>query len=358
MSDDATGDQSRRAPSRRTRSATGSVLLVVGALLLAACGSDDAGTGGADDTSTIETSAATSVAEPAATDPTPDDTAADETTEPAATVPDSSEPRSTEPLATDPVATGAPATPAGWQSSGEPLPPLAYIACCATNWEGEPSPAVAADATGPLAPGIYNAQATPDAGGEPDSGTDGVLSIDVRPYDRCANLGEFDCNDPFTDDELGVADQPARTIELDLDDRVRVGMAGFACGDDGTLTTVTYTGTGAELEALSIEADAAYDSVVAGAIAAGTDPIELATELGATPAGGFADPGCQGYGTVAWTSASGPTILARNGLARLGDDNATFEAHPSAIAQWLTPTAVAVDDAGNVTLYLYGGFLS
>lgn len=242
------------------------------------------------------------------------------------------------------------ALPAGWQPTDDPFPPLAYIACCGSNWDGEPSPAVPTDPTVALAPGIYNAQATPDAGGDPDSGADGVLSIDVRPYERCADLAEFDCNDPFTDAELGVAREPARTIEFGLDDSLDVAVAGFVCdADEGP---ANHTGTGLDLEALSVEVDADYESVVARPIGAGADPTELAIN----PAGSFHDLDCPAYGALGWTSPPAPTLLVR-GLARLSDDDVTFEPLPSAVAHWLLPTAVAVDDAGRMTLYLYGGFL-
>ncbi len=135
-----------------------------------------------------------------------------------------------------------PAVESGWQRADGAFPQLAFAACCGLNWEeGEPSPAVPADPDDPLSPGMYNVRSVFDDQAVDDY-ADGRLALELRPFTRCDELAEFECFDPpFTDNELGVPNTAARTIEVALDDSVRVGLHGFRCVD-GQLELETWLG--------------------------------------------------------------------------------------------------------------------
>ncbi|MGD9700855.1 MAG: hypothetical protein AB7Q42_02775 [Acidimicrobiia bacterium] len=273
---------------------------------------------------------------------------------------DTTEPPTTVPPTTVPPTT-VPSDGSGWQSATERFPALSFIPCCGTNWEGEPSPAVPADRAAPLPAGIYNVRAVADDQSAVDV-VDGILTLEVRPYTSCSELGEFGCggDPPYDDTELGVPTDAARTIDVTLDDSVRVGVHGFACAND-RLDLDQHVSTGTDLAKLFVELDASYETAVAEPLRSGVDSVQVADDLAANPTSGFFDPGCPSYTRLAWTPPSGPTILAST-LGRLtpdtSDDALALEPLPSAAAHWITPTALVVDVQGNYTVYLYAGFLS
>jgi hypothetical protein len=102
---------------------------------------------------------------------------------------------------------------------------------------------------------------------------------------------------------------------------------------------------------------AAYQSQVLEPFRAGTDPDVLADELATDPASGFVDPGCPSYTRFAWRSPLGPTLLIHLPLDRT-NDGTPIEPLPAASSAQLFPTALEIDETGDVTLYVYGGWLS
>ncbi|NND74223.1 MAG: hypothetical protein HKN44_04380 [Ilumatobacter sp.] len=286
-------------------------------------------------------------------------------TEPATTVP-GTEPATTPAPTTAPPTTAPPATttqpappptpPSGWQRATGTFPDLAFIACCGSNWVGEPSPAVPADAGAPLAPGIYNLRA--EFVDEPDVFSDGVIRLEIRPYVRCGELagaGFCEGEAPFPDNELGVPSDPARVLDLALDDAVRVALSGFACGAT-ELSIDQQVAAGSDLTRFAAELDAAYEAAIGSQLRAGTTPEQIVADLTAAPAAGFSDPGCPDWTELMWTPSGGPGVKA-DGIFRL-DSASNVLALRSASASWVRPTALAVDDAGGFTVYFYAAFLS
>ena len=293
---------------------------------------------------------------PPSSDPTsPSSAVTPETTEVTTAAP-STEPESTATATTDATpTTGPPSTaPAsGWQTATQDFPQLSYIACCGTDWEGDPSPAVPSDPAAALPPGIYNAQAT-----VADQPARGTLSLAIRPYARCTD-GTVICfgDEPYADNALGVANEPARTMDIPLDASVRVAVSGFGCDATGLLEDIRQIATGADLQALFDELDAAYETVIGSKLRSGVSPEEIAADITATTPAGFSDIDCPGYSPVVWTPSEGPPILPLQSLISYPGIPAP-EPVKSAAASWIIPTAIGVDDAGNITVYLYGGFLS
>ena len=207
--------------------------------------------------------------------------------------PPSTEPESTATATTDATpTTGPPSTaPAsGWQTATQDFPQLSYIACCGTDWEGDPSPAVPSDPAAALPPGIYNAQAT-----VADQPARSALSLAIRPYVRCTD-GTVICfgDEPYADNALGVANEPARAMDIPLDASVRVAVSGFGCDATGLLEDIRQIATGADLLALFDELDAAYETVIGSKLRAGVSPEEIAADITATSPAGFSDIDCPG----------------------------------------------------------------
>lgn len=314
-------------------------MLTVACLFFAAsCGSD------ADTNSSASSnpSAASDATSPPSTEPESTATATTDATPP------------TGPLGTAPSSSSTPSPPAsGWQTATDAFAQLSYVACCGTDWEGDPSPAVPSDPAAALPPGIYNAQAA--VAGQPARST---LSLAIRPYVRCTD-GTVICfgDEPYADNALGVANEPARTMDIPLDASVRVAVSGFGCDATGSLEDIRQIATGADLLALFDELDAAYETVIGSKLRAGVGPEEIAADITATSPAGFSDIDCPGYSPVVWTPSEGPPILPLQSLISYPGIPAP-EPIQSAAASWILPTAIEVDDAGNITVYLYGGFLS
>jgi hypothetical protein len=266
--------------------------------------------------------------------------------EPATTLPPATTAPEPAPTTTVPPPTLTPTS--GWQVSTDDWPTLAFFACCGTNWEnGEVSPAVPPDPTDPLEPGLYNVRAvegTPLAA----SAAEGVVELELRPYARCVDLGEFECDGggPYDDTVLGVPNEPARLVDLDLDDALRVELHGFWCTDEEPIRD-RQTGTGSDLRALFNEFLASYETAIATPLRGGIEPEQLIARLSADPVAGFHDPECPAWTSLAWTPSSGPTIISA----------APF-APSAATAAGAYPTALRVDADGSTTLYVYAGFSS
>jgi hypothetical protein len=270
-------------------------------------------------------------------------------------IPSTVEPVTESTLTVEPPAT-APANESGWRQASERFPALAFIACCGADWQGEPSPPVPTDPAVPLPAGIYNVRAVVDQQSADDF-VDGAITLEVRPYTRCNELGEFECSGdpPYDDADLGVPTDAARTIDVVLDDTLDVGVAGFECEDDQLLVD-EQVATGTDVATLFAELDRAYDITFGERLRGGVDPAQLADDLAASPTAGFFDPGCPSYQSIAWKPSRGPTVIARS-LYRL-DAASAPEPFPSAAAAWIIPTALVVDERGDFTVYLYAGFLS
>jgi hypothetical protein len=266
---------------------------------------------------------------------------------------------------TDPApTTDTPPAGAGWEAPAGDFPPLSYVACCGLDWVGDPSPAVPSDPAVPLAPGIYNVRPLTDADGNRDTThgryVDGLLALEIRPYVRCNDLPEQRCSEegPYTDTDLGVANEPARIVDLELDASVRVAITGFACDAPDQLRNDPRTGTGADLLALMQELDAAYETAVATPLREGADPVELANEIAADSPLGFFDPGCPSYTNFAWAPEDGPAVMTFLDLFPVADGGTGPTPAESASERFILPTALEIDETGAVTVYLFAGFTS
>ncbi len=251
-------------------------------------------------------------------------------------------------------ATEAPTTtaaPAGWTSVG-PMPSLAYLPCCASNYVGEPSPVIPADPAAALAPGIYRAFREQPAAGEPVE--TGTTTFSLAPYVACGTPDVF-CEEGFVDGEVGVG-AVARQVTLPLDADLRVVVGGFACeADDSSYVTDHQAATGVELAALQVELDTAYATVVAPLVEADTPFDDYAT-IFAEPLGGFSVP-CLFAGQLQFQGSAGPAILLQ--VLGVYDDAVGEVVVPPSISiavMYMTALEVAAD--GSLTLYFYAGFLS
>ncbi len=314
------------------------VVLVPLVGVLAACG-DDVSQPVANRSDAITTEVPPTVVPPTdipPTDaPTVPTTAAPETTA-APTVPTTAAPTTT-------------AAPAGWTRTG-PMPGLAYPACCASNYVGEPSPPIPSDPSAPLAPGVYHAfRPLPAAGTAFDPTT---IDFELSAFVPCGTPDVF-CEEGFVDGEVGVG-PVGRQVAMPLDDSVRVVVGGFACPDDSNWTTDHQAATGTLFAALQAQYEAAYAGEVAP-IVAETSWDDWALVF-AEPRAGFS-PACQMAGLLQWQGSAGPGIL----LQSVGQyDDATETVQPfvsvSASTIWLTAMEVGAD--GGRTLYFYASFLS
>jgi hypothetical protein len=238
----------------------------------------------------------------------------------------------------------------GWAAATEPFPDLAYIACCGTDWSGQPSPAVPTDPADQLVPGIYNIRQV-----VPDDPLDGILSLEVRAYARCNDLGDrgsCSAGEPYADDALGVADQPDRVIDLALD-TVEVAVSSTKCGS-GELVAENQIGRGRDLAALYSELDDSYRTAVIDPLDAGVGPTDIRASLTAGSPPGFFDPGCPSWSDLWWSPVTGPTVITP--FVAMIDGLVDWRAVN--IWQTIIPTALLVDEQGDTTLYVTTGFLS
>ncbi|MEZ5251559.1 MAG: hypothetical protein R2713_20815 [Ilumatobacteraceae bacterium] len=221
---------------------------------------------------------------------------------------------------------------------------------CASNYIGEPSPEIPADAALPLAPGVYKAFRTQPADGVFDPAT---IEFELAPFVECSTPGVF-CEEPYAPDEVGVG-ETARVIAMPLDDAVDVVVGGFGCSADGTYETDHQAATGSALATLQAEYEAAYAAEVAPLVAAGT-PYDDYQSIFADGRGGFSVP-CSSAGALEFRGSAGPAILMQ--VLGAYDDVVGEVVVPASISiETLYLTALEVGADGHRTLYFYAGFLS
>lgn len=239
----------------------------------------------------------------------------------------------------------------GWADATGPFPSLSYLACCGTDWAGPPSPDVPSDPADELAPGIYNIRQV-----ESDEPLDGILTLEVRSYVRCDNLGaRGNCfgGEPYVNSDLGVADRPDRMIDLALDATVGVAVSGFACTADQLLSD-DQVGRGSDLAALYSELADSYRTAVVEPLAEGASAGDIQRSLTAPNGTGFFDPGCPMWSPFAWAPSAGPNVT----IPFIADVNAARDPQSVNIWQTIIPTALEVDQRGGMTLYVAAGFSS
>jgi len=269
---------------------------------------------------------------------------------------------------TAPPATGAPTSdvpatdavtstsvrdvPSGWRL----LDPATITApavppCCASNWMGVPSPALPA-AGAPLANGAYHVemQWPTSAPGQP-------LQLTLWRYEQCSVLPAHSCQEnggSYFPDEMGIDRSASSPLTVPLDAHVRVVLWGFSgYGADPTISpTVVAEGNGADLAALAVAADAAYDSVLAPRFIAGEDPWAIQRDVAAHPTGGFG-PGNDGSdSSLSFTFDGAPPLLYQGAF--------NLQSSPPSLGHGtdvLYVTTVEMND-GLLTIYVYAGFYS
>ncbi len=320
------------------RLVVGSVAIAVVSLVAAGCGDDDAAP-------TAESSAAIITTTTAASEST---VATPTTTAPETPAPDTTPDTDPETL---PETTPVSVAPAGWVPVG-PMPSLAYAPCCASNYSGEPSPAIPADASAALMPGIYHAFRAQPGDGQPVQ-TDSI-SFSLAPFVACGTAGIF-CEEGFVAGDMGVGDV-AREVSLPLNGDVRVVVGGFGCAADGqSYETDHQAASGVQFAELQIELDSAFNATVAPLVVADT-PFDAFASIFAQPQAGFSVP-CLNAGQLQFRGRAGPAIL----LQVLGVYDNTLDAIvvPSSISiAVINLTALEMAADGSQTLYFYAGFMS
>lgn len=239
----------------------------------------------------------------------------------------------------------------GWTAATAPFPSLSYLACCGTDWAGPASPDVPIDPADELAPGIYNIRQV-----ESDEPLDGILALEVRSYVRCDELGaRGECfgDEPYVNSDLGVADQPDRVVELALDATVGVAVSGFACTADEALSD-DQVGRGSDLAALYTELADSYRTTVIEPLAEGVSGRDVQRSLTARNGAGFFDPGCPTWSPFAWAPSVGPIVRT----PFIADVDSPIDPLSVNIWQTIIPTALEVDQQGEMTLYVTAGFTS
>ena len=310
--------------------------IAVVSLVAGGCGDDDVAPT-AESSVAITTTAAASESTVAAPETTAPDTTAETLSE---TLPE-----------TLPETTPVSVAPAGWVPVG-PMPSLAYAPCCASNYSGEPSPAIPADPSAALMPGIYHAFREQPGDGEPVQ-TDSI-SFSLAPFVACGTAG-ISCEEGFVAGDVGVGDV-ARKVSLPLNGDVRVVVGGFGCAADGqTFATDHQAATGVELAELQIELDSAFNATVAPLVVADT-AFEDYNSIFAQPLAGFSVP-CLNAGLLQFRGSAGPAVL----LQILGVYDSALDAvviPPSISIAIINLNAIEVGADGSQTLYFYAGFYS
>ena len=314
---------------------TVAALAIVGSIA-ASCG-DDASEPSAESSAAVTT---------AVVDTT--EAAASTTTEVAVTTTEAAAPTDAPTPTAAPTTTEAPAT---WAAAGS-MPGLAYLPCCASNYSGDPSPAIPADPAAALAPGIYKAFRGQPSPLEPFDPT--TITFSLAPFVACGEPDIF-CEDGYVPGDVGVG-PVAREVTMPLDDQIQVVLGGWACGADGLSYEVDHqAGDGALLAQLQTEYEAAYQRTVAPLVAADTPYGDYETTF-ATPQDGFSVP-CQAAGVLQWQGSAGPAILLQL-LGSYDDAQGKVVVATSISVETIYLTALEVGADGTQTLYFYAGFLS
>lgn len=230
---------------------------------------------------------------------------------------------------------------AGWRDLPlDAIPSEAFPPCCASNWNGSPSPVL--PETGDLPDGIYNAARV---GWDPDTAS---LALDVRRYEACGLLPSTSCEPPpdgyqFQPGEMGVDGTVSRRLIVALDDNVRVVVVGW---DNDA---VPREASGADLAPVLVSLQHAYSDVIATPFNAGVDPDAIVNGLLATPAKGFGPPSVEMYGTLVFRSDGAPPLLFQY-VVEYGDDRVLID--PTSVVRL---TALQLDH-GVTTLYFFAGY--
>jgi hypothetical protein len=248
------------------------------------------------------------------------------------------------PAATSTVA--APSTTVAPVRSWEPIDastvnaPMAFP-CCASNWDGVPSPALPAPGQ-PLADGVYAISFDwPTDPTQPAAAT-------VRRFEQCTVLPEGSCEaqDSYLPSELGIDPSSSYAVDLPLDDRLGVILTGWDV-DRGE----TRRGTGALLAELIVALDADYATAIGEPLDAGVPAADIAAELQANPANGFGPPpGGDVSGDLVYEFGDAPALLfqaLRNGQAGVPPRGSDVIGRISLIV-----------DGDQLTLVTYAGFYS
>jgi hypothetical protein len=232
------------------------------------------------------------------------------------------------------------------------MPSLAYIPCCASNYQGEPSPPIPADPSQPLDPGLYHAARTQPEPGNVETST---ITFDLSPFVTCGEPGIM-CEEPFADGDVGVG-PVVREVTVPLDAAVEVVVGGFRCEGDVSFDTEHMAGDGTMLAALQTAFDADYARAVGSKLSEGATPDDIVAAISAAPTDGFTAPACSGAGSLVYQPASGPGLLLQ-ALTAWDPARGAPVVPVSASVEWLRLTALQVDPSGAHTLFFYAGFLS
>ena len=342
--------QHRRRTARAVAGVSVVVVMVVGLFLVIGRGADDATvvTDSGPDTvspNTVTTSPDTVTTSPQVVPSPTDEPATEDTGSAPTTTTNTSEPPAT-----------APSNVTGWQPATERFPALAFIACCGSDWEGEPSPAVPTDPAAPLPAGIYNVRGVADRA---DGFVDGLLTLEVRPYTRCNELGEFECSGftPYEDTDLGLPTNPAandrrRARRLRARRGVRIRLRGRPAPQRPASRHRHRSGDVVRRTRLVVRNRRRWTA------AQWSRPNSSPTNLVRTRLRGSSIPNAR----RTRPSRGRPRAARRSSPAP--STGWTPPQHPeplsSAAAYWITPTArFVVDEQGDSTFYyLYAGFLS
>ena len=295
---------------------------------LAACGSEGSVSQGSSAQNTIETTVTVA--------PTPPPT------EPAASTTEA--PPETAPATTTPAPTDTTPSATGWTivNSDTLTAPLAFP-CCASNWFGEPSPALPAAGT-PLADGVYPIQFDwPANSGDPIVAT-------VSRFEQCGLLPANTCEDNsggvYPPDDLGVDPTASYEWTFMLDGDLQVVLGGFTGFSDSPATSDNFRiANGADLAELLTALDADFIAAITAPVTAGASVEQVIADLVATPAHGFSAPPQEGAGALSYAYGSSPPLLFQ------GVDPATRG------SDIIGRVSLEIRN-GRPTLYLYAGFYS
>jgi hypothetical protein len=266
---------------------------------------------------------------------------------PAATAPSSTAPATTAPATTAPATTGVASLPPlepGWRPIDvATVEGQAAFPCCADTWHGVPSPPLPVGGE-TLVDGDYAV-----TGAWPTIPTD-ELRLEVRRFEQCALLPAGACEPgptAFTPDQLGIDGSSSATLELALDDELRVVMTGYDGAFDGLPAA---EGTGTDLAEVAGAIEASYEMLIGSRIAAGEDAYAVVDDLRSNPAGGFVD-GLDGTGlSLSWLHGDAPPVLLQQTFRYVDDRPA-----PGRGTDALRLPSIHVDD-GRVTLFVYAGY--
>lgn len=306
------------------------VVIAAAALVASACGSDEPSV------RAVEANRETTVAAPSTTLAPPPTTVAELPTEAPDTTVETT-------VATSPPTTAVPPPPTGWTPTD--FAPAAVPVGYSGNWTGEPSPPAPAEGA-LLADGYYDAEAAaPWSASSPNT-----VQLRIHRLDFCRNLPAGSCYDnPDDPDELGRDPGWSQTVDVPLDASTSVILDGFRCEPE------QKSGSGADLAALLVAFDAAYQQRVVPLLASGLDDFSTSGAIAADPSDGFlgeadACPGFEGYaGVLRFIDGDAPVLL----LQVVTTDGQT----PITPTDLVRPNGVFVRD-GVPSYYFYAGFYS